>query len=173
MILPFKTKFADGTPTRFPEKIIMSIVSKTGILFTHKTLLDFYIESNNQAFTEAWSFWDGNYFENLYENPKHHTIRADHNHRWKAGRDIHFYVNNRSKNATQFAPVLKCTGVQAIEIKYFGKSTPQIFVDERQLCGCELQKLIINDGFDNMEHFKQWFNTDFKGKIIHWTDLRY
>ncbi len=28
-------------------------------------------------------------------------------------------------------------------------------------------------GFDSVEDFFRWFDTDFKGKIIHWTDLRY
>jgi predicted nucleotide-binding protein (sugar kinase/HSP70/actin superfamily) len=36
-----------------------------------------------------------------------------------------------------------------------------------------MNKLAINDGFEDMHQFFKWFDTDFKGKIIHWTDLRY
>lgn len=33
--------------------------------------------------------------------------------------------------------------------------------------------LFHNDGFENLFDFFEWFNEDFKGKIIHFTDLRY
>lgn len=28
-------------------------------------------------------------------------------------------------------------------------------------------------GFDSVKDFFRYFNKDFKGKIIHWTDLKY
>jgi hypothetical protein len=33
--------------------------------------------------------------------------------------------------------------------------------------------LFQNDGFYGVYEFFKWFNNDWKGKIIHWTDLRY
>jgi len=33
--------------------------------------------------------------------------------------------------------------------------------------------LSANDGFDSVEQFFQWFDKDFKGKLIHWTDYEY
>lgn len=36
---------------------------------------------------------------------------------------------------------------------------------------CDL--IAVNDGFDNIHDFLSWFNKDFDGQIIHWTDKRY
>lgn len=33
--------------------------------------------------------------------------------------------------------------------------------------------LCLNDGFDSAHSFFNWFNKDFQGQIIHWTDFRY
>jgi hypothetical protein len=94
--------------------------------------------------------------------------------------EIHFYVGSRTKNAFQFAPEVECKSVQKIEIKY---TYPQskigtfecihVLVDDRVLSYDEIEILAKNDGFDSFGHFCKWFNVDFKGKIIHWTDLRY
>jgi hypothetical protein len=37
----------------------------------------------------------------------------------------------------------------------------------------EFFNLMKNDGFESAEQFFNWFNGYFKGKIIHWTDLKY
>ena len=37
----------------------------------------------------------------------------------------------------------------------------------------EIELLAKHDGFNSMEDFFKWFDKDFKGKIIHWTDFRY
>jgi hypothetical protein len=74
----------------------------------------------------------------------------------------------------------KCISTQAIEIKYYkhvgmGKILvgPSVCIDGRSLTALEIHDLAINDGFNNIDHFFEWFNTDFKGKIIHWTALSY
>jgi hypothetical protein len=36
-----------------------------------------------------------------------------------------------------------------------------------------LLQFVQNDGFDSIEDFFSYFDKGFKGKIIHWTDLRY
>ena len=36
-----------------------------------------------------------------------------------------------------------------------------------------MEKLAYNDGFESVEAFFNYFCKDFKGKIIHWTNLRY
>jgi hypothetical protein len=51
--------------------------------------------------------------------------------------------------------------------------TYQIVVDGNCLNKNISEQLAINDGFETVEHFFRWFNEDFSGKIIHWTDLRY
>jgi len=36
-----------------------------------------------------------------------------------------------------------------------------------------LKTLARNDGFESVDDFFKWFNADFQGKIIHWTDFKY
>lgn len=36
-----------------------------------------------------------------------------------------------------------------------------------------VEVLAKNDGFSGVKEFFEWFSEDFKGKIIHWTDLKY
>jgi hypothetical protein len=48
-----------------------------------------------------------------------------------------------------------------------------IYVDVKALNATEIYRLAYNDGFENLGYFTAWFGRDFKGKIIHWTDLRY
>ena len=33
--------------------------------------------------------------------------------------------------------------------------------------------LAKNDGFDSVDDFFKWFDKDFNGKIIHWTNKKY
>ena len=46
-------------------------------------------------------------------------------------------------------------------------------IDGRKLTEPEVQQLAWNDGFDNLVDFLMWFADGFKGKVIHWTELRY
>lgn len=111
--------------------------------------------------------------------PKIHTIRQGN--RWKAGMKIHPVINNRNKNRFQFAPVMECVSVQEIEIyKGIILIDNKVFYDEWISKHCPdrsklnfISKLAINDGFPSVEAFFQYFNTDFTGQIIHWTDLNY
>lgn len=106
--------------------------------------------------------------------PKLHTIREDSSNRWRAGMDIHFVINNRTKNRFQFAPVVNCVSIQNIEIKYFKTFVyPEVIIDGKMMSYLALGDVAINDGFDSVDDFFAYFNKDFKGKIIHWTDLRY
>lgn len=85
-------------------------------------------------------------------------------------------INNRTTNRFEFAPEMLCTGVQKIEIKYIdlsGEMAIVIKIDDKILSWDEIIMLAINDGFKDVQAFLNYFNTDFKGKIIHWTDLRY
>jgi len=126
-------------------------------------------------------------------NPKIHTIREDKTGRWKPDTKIHFVINSRTKDRHQFAPVLKVKGIQKIEIKrvdfeirkYYSyvvstafsgekyRIPYEITVDGNFLNREEVEKLVINDGFESPEQFFSWFNKDFTGKLIHWTYLKY
>lgn len=127
------------------------------------------------------------YYQQSSVNPKLHTIRAGN--RWEAGMDIHFAINPRSKNYFQFAPVMECTSVQEIELRWWKPEHPEqyindyddasnmrycdVYVDGKLMSTGYVKKLAQNDGFDSVEQFFAWFNKDFKGQLIHWSDLRY
>ena len=164
MIIHFAKTLPWGTKTQFGAKIVLhfienGIIKKMGMLNGFK--------------------------------PKLHTIRQDKSNRWKAGKTIHYMqwagLPYKSKNE-QICPPAPCTGTQKIEIKYNKGGGVNVFIDDKLFyyqyeteCGLELDKeskekmldLAQNDGFETIADFFRWFNTDFEGKIIHWTDLKY
>mgnify|MGYP001053219197 CR=1 FL=1 len=116
--------------------------------------------------------------------PKIHTIREDKADLWKPGRKIHPVVFNRTKDRFQFAPVLECKSVQKIEIRYipempwlgcikingiFKSVFNSNFSDDKDF----LNQLALNDGFNSIEDFFRFFNKNFTGKIIHFTNFEY
>lgn len=169
MTLSFSTKWPKsmgelaGQPNYFVEKIWAVHLNKSSDLNSSFAV---YKTKNFKMFGTKW----------IYPrdfHPKLHTIREDKNNRWKAGMDIHFVINNRTKDRFQFAPVVKCVSVQEIEIFAFSIGIPVININGRMIDYEEMKQLAINDGFPSVEAFFDYFNTDFKGKIIHWTDLKY
>ncbi|MBS9773832.1 MAG: hypothetical protein KGV59_01565 [Tenacibaculum sp.] len=129
------------------------------------------------------------YIINTYQ-PKLHTIRKDTKNKWKVGNDIEFKLdisNEFHPHAPyiQFAPIIKVKSIQKIKIsemimtetKYSyvtkNKRIFKIEIDNHKLTKKQIEKLAINDGFDSVDDFFEWFNEDFTGKIIHWTDLKY
>ena len=173
MILGFSTIFPkgkgklSGNKTHFVEKIWQSI-SESITMKTFTSFLD-GMENVNYDFS----------LDAIDMMPKLHTIRSDEKNRWIVGMDIHFYIGVRTKNMFRFAPTLKVKSIQKIEItydediceKYF--SIPTAFIDNRPLTILEFQQLAVNDGFADESEFCHWFDEDFTGKIIHWTDLKY
>lgn len=168
MTLGFKTKWANGEPTYFVEKIWAGFS------------LDDYLWFNENG---CWSteYYKDNFSVNydwfkvfMKATPKLHTIREDKPNRWKAGNKIHFVINNRTKNRFQFAPVIPVFSTQKIQIQPTRKGDyVWIYVDGRLLNYDESEKLAINDGFESLKQFCLWFNKPFTGKIIHWTSLKY
>lgn len=162
-----------GHPTYFTNKIAKNLWQMYGEEFTY------YIENKTKEDEERFDlispFEDLSIYESEKLNPKYHTIREDKSDRWHEGADIHFVVNRRSERRFQFAPVIKCTGVQGIQIIYQDDKDymPLVTIGNTLLCWDSIEKLAINDGFPSAESFFDYFNKDFKGKIIHWTGLRY
>lgn len=159
MTLSFQTKIA-GFPTHFMEKIIKGYfwtqpVSKEVAAAFHHSEFNSSVLSNCKG--------------------KLHTIREDKKNRWKPGMNIHFVIHNRTKKRFQFAPTIKVVSIQKIEIfnptEYLNDMI--IKVDSRELSMEEKQQLAWNDGFECLAEFQMYFNKDFTGKIIHWTDLSY
>jgi len=147
-------------------------------------------------------YWDrhvyslGKPFDNPDDpiKPKLHTIRQGLG-RWRAGMDIHMVINNRTSNRFQFAPTIKCKSVQDIQIKnvnHLSQHDPmvsvvvehkssmgfflmayQVTIDNKTINADTVKSLAINDGFDSVAAFFDYFNKNFTGTLIHWTDLKY
>ena len=180
MILPFSTKL-NGKPTYFVEKIHKSFRIKEVNL---KAAIDPTIHYTK----------DYNFVAKDKLAAKIHTIREDKNDRWKPGTMIDFFINTRTKDMFRFAPRIPVVSVQKFEIKWgLCKTIATIFIDDVDYAtfknyndGFGYRDLyypnsipargfsfIGNDGFDSKEDFLTYFNQDFTGKIIHWTDKKY
>lgn len=138
MVLSFSQKFKDGSPNYFVDKIWTSLISENNeiSISDYEDFTDKYYKKFNYDFKG---------YKNLFIEPKIHTIRKDEKNRWKAGNKIHFVINNRTTKRFQFAPVVKCTGIQEIFIHY-DKSALYRFVkiDGRQLSIDETKQLADN-----------------------------
>jgi hypothetical protein len=168
MILGFITQLNDK-PTYFVEKIWETILQK-GIQIT----MNEFIELGRKALPK-------NYIVGTYKQ-KLHTIREDKKDRWQVGTKIDFFINCRQKDMFRFAPVLPVVSVQKVEIIWIGFSDsfrPWVRIDGKsiytidQIDSNKMLELAHNDGFDSIEDFFAYFNEDFTGKLIHWTDLKY
>lgn len=123
--------------------------------------------------------------------PKIHTIRRDEKKRWKAGMNLHFVMFQRRPWQIRFAPVLPVKAVEQIKIEHYPQDqvkSARVFIDGKNI-GCviwnkgfenepivtgkKMVELIKNDGFDSVQDFFQYFNENFEGKLIHWTDKVY
>lgn len=112
--------------------------------------------------------------------PKIHTIRGDKSNRIKVGTKIqccNWQGVPYNSPVNQFAPTFECKGIQKIEIKWFlNKENIKyavIYIDNCIIAHYDNKIIAINDGFDTVEEFFNYFNSDFTGKIIHFTDLKY
>lgn len=128
-----------------------------------------------------------NFEKKVLDGTKKSTIRLDPKRRWKAGRTIQFATGVRTKHYNCFKEGI-CTGTQEIEITHkplyakveidgilFGDIHYTGTINDMNGCiyNGKLRTLAWNDGFNNIEEFFDWFDKDFKGVIIHWTDLKY
>ena len=118
---------------------------------------------------------------------KIHTIREDPHGRWKAEKHIHHAHGVRTKNYDCFLEN-NCVSVQSIKIEYFflerrsSKNQARVFIDGELFYQIDndyqgglpkMKRLAKNDGFNSVDDFFEWFDSDFQGRIIHWSDFRY
>lgn len=195
MILPFSTQL-NGKPTYFVEKILKGlyeyycqdpnhVIPNSNSYNWLKVISDCLYESGKKLGYE--------YAEDILRKqdevcPKLHTIRKDEKNRWKAGVLIDFFINTRTKDMFRFAPQVPVVSTQKINIFWIqdqkGNLTHSRLVQKRYnwvdviidgfiLEVEQIKELAQNDGFDTVEEFFAYFNHDFSGKIIHWTDKKY
>lgn len=120
-------------------------------------------------------------FEQLIKDCiKIHTIRADKGQRWKVGSKIHFWMGNprntKGKNKPYQFGIGEVSRVEKIEM-YFAIhedwQTDKVYIGNNPVLKTidELNLLAKNDGFENWEQMKLWFdnpNKQYFGKIIFW-----
>lgn len=116
-------------------------------------------------------FWAEHY------KPKKHSIRRGK--RWKAGMKLHMATGTRTRYYNQFNKNIDglqtVVSVQDIEIR-LAWNDKIVLVDGRILSADEVDYLAMNDGFETIQAFWNFFaedEADLDGQIIHWTDLRY
>jgi hypothetical protein len=185
MNLQFIKQFPDGTPTYFIEKIWAGFA-----------LNDFLWENRNgcwstESFKEQFPYnydWLSVFLE--CRTPKIHTIREDVKQKWYPGKMIHFQQwqgKPYNSKCYQFAPVIPCFSIQKIEIKHVNFGGYDVFIDDKHFhyqpsfqiddWDCQstnrMLNLVQNDGFSSIAEFFRYFEKDFSGKIIHWTNLKY
>lgn len=124
------------------------------------------------------------FVDQILSGKKIHTIREDPHTRWKAGRKIHMATGVRTKNYHCFDDTKTCVSVQSLQINHYESDFPaiEVIIDGvlkfKQMSiiwnGSDFIDLLAkNDGFDSADAFFKWFDRDFHGRIIHWTDFRY
>lgn len=176
MILPFSTQL-NGKPTYFVEKILRALLEND--LITSDEWSNRMQPMPIVKYPKAYGFL---FDKTLNHKNKLHAIREDKNDRWKAGTKIDFFINCRQPSMFRFAPVLPVVSVQEIVIKWIGFNDgfrPCTWIDKKliyDVAGINKElmlELAQNDGFESIEDFFRYFDKDFTGKIIHWTDLKY
>lgn len=184
MILGFKQLFPSGGPTWFREKILIGVKTEDIKMYAYNGKGIEVIPCSGESRPRTYRVWEHsiNGFvrtENLTLYPKLHSIRPGNS--WKSGMSIQMSYGVRTKKYEQFNKGIenldKVHSVQLIEIKY-GIQVDHfisviVAVNGRILDEQERTILALNDGFDSLESFYKWFNKDFSGQIIHWTDLYY
>ncbi|PXX26258.1 hypothetical protein C7967_11519 [Thalassospira sp. 11-3] len=157
----------EGKPTYFVDKIWCRLLPMFGADELAKSRREY-----SQIFGKDW---DG---EKLIIYSKPHTIRANKSGRIKAGVELQPFVWSGKPYHSKpfyFSPKIHCVSTQVIQIKKSGEKwrMPWVTVDGVLLTAPEIQTLAINDGFKSTDDFFKWFDQDFTGTIIHWTDLKY
>ena len=170
MTLSFKTQI-DGYPTYFIEKIWTAFNLGEGGYQIDFAERQYWLKKCTYSFNLDTTLL-------VKVGIKIHTIRSDKKNRWRVGMPIHFVVKNRRPQRFQFAPIIPCRSLQTFEIEWY-KGYPIVVIDGihfyNPIVGIDngMKSLAKNDGFDSLEEFFKYFNSDFKGKIIHWTDCIY
>lgn len=181
MTLSFSQQI-NGAPNYFIQQIWNSILLDDKLREEHGKTVGKFMIAYDDLFNPhpkipmGWDHKEGDCQQ------KRHTIRIDSTNRWKVGMKIHPIINNRKKNRFQFAPVLKVKSIQSIRIEDLGIET-RIYIDDKYYSSwfhmptfspdTKMRILTKNDGFRSPFDFIKYFNHDFEGKIIHWTDHKY
>jgi hypothetical protein len=107
------------------------------------------------------------------------TFREDRLKRWKAGRVIQFYEGGYRQGQRKKFHEDTCKSVQEVVMQNaFGEILFSFDGGKQKSLSYEqLFDMARNDGFDSVTEFITYFipkaGSEWKGRIIHWTDLKY
>jgi len=159
MNIMFMTKFPDGTPTDFVGKIIQSCLNVTGEYAQHRIAKSHTIRASKRikkGMRLSMRYWK----EKPYRSPQVEFMETE----CISTQDILVEWENHGigqNGKEMIAPVVWIDG-QMFYAPFWGEGSKE-----------NLERLAINDGFSCGDEFLKWFNKDFEGQIIHWTELRY
>ena len=113
----------------------------------------------------------------IVSGSKIHTVRAKRKVQPKIGEVLHMYTGLRTKDAELITKQHNLIGCQEAQI-YVGLRIIEIIIDGRHLEVNEIADFCINDGFENIQDFKNyWLDgaeyLEFVGDVFHWTDFKY
>lgn len=115
------------------------------------------------------------FIEKINNGEKIHTIRIDKYNRWEVGMLAQMCVNVRTKNHFQFNEAT----IQSIQDILICQELKSIYIDDKQLTDEKIYDLAVNDGFESIIQFWQFFKKNYpehlylSAKILHWTNLKY
>jgi hypothetical protein len=113
------------------------------------------------------------FVEPILSGRKIHTLQEDLAGRWETGNNIQMATGVGTKNYNCFMKS-ECVSTQDISIIWEDdKLMPSIIIGGYLFSYGFYGILGRNDGFTGAMGFLKWFNKDFHGKIIHWTDFKY
>lgn len=203
MILGFYQKI-NGKPTNFREKILSCVSPVTAVGLVYAPVTKKVMNGNPRQMAilidEVGLVSQPKPFEvKTTFKPKRHTIREDKSGRWRKGMKIQMvYRGKHYSIADHFnkdVPELShCKDVQRITIhwrrpkfmeKKYGDNIPTftlkvknqylyVTIDGKLIGHKTLKELAINDGFESIAEFLQYFRKTIKNwSLIHFTDFKY
>lgn len=144
-----------GKPTHFVEKIVKHYM-KAEMFGANHLPFDFDFRACAKAL------------------PKVHQILTDKENVFRPNSPIIHIIKGAHSAIAQFAPRAKVVSTQTIEISHLDDGDRYIWIDGSVLLNQrQMEMLAINEGFYSLADFFAYYNEDFKGKLVHWTDLKY
>jgi hypothetical protein len=148
----FMTKFKDGSFTDFEQKILNGLPNNYDL--KHLLVTGVVLPRRPE---------------------KLHTIRRSARMKKGTKLSLRVWTGLPYRSPQRMFVETECTGVQKIHIWQDSFGGRYVVVDDRDeiLSDGMVERLALNDGFENVDQFFSWFGFEFTGYIIHWHDLKY
>jgi len=173
MKLAFMLKFPTWEHTYFIEKLWAMKLRED---LNNRYSFDAYV--NNASKCKIW-------ISPFAYAPKIHTIRGQSD-RFKIGQIVQPFVwtykpyksnpDPTIPSQFNFMPPLKIVSKQRFDLvmNLPNQDRPFVYIDNKRFDPDEVKQLSINDGFNSVEHFFQYFNKPVENmEIRHFTNLKY